>query len=178
MTISRPLYCSEAMIRGELPMDLPSGAFDGGDMTLRIALWSGYIDDYLSGQYVVPFDAYPVTPSTIQVACLLLVVHYSYIISGVPTEKEDPRQSLWGRAHDILDKIRDKHIILTDNDGDPLTNPLRSTLPLMIGGSTSPASLASQSYLLGPIFGQRYTQIGGGYAGGYPLWSTDGPEAK
>ena len=72
--VNRPLYCSPAMIQAELPLDLPAGAFDNADLEQRIALWSGYIDDYLAGQYEVPFPGFPVTPATIQVACVLLVV--------------------------------------------------------------------------------------------------------
>jgi hypothetical protein len=176
--LTRPLYCSEAMVRSELPIDLPSGSFDSADLTQRIAMWSGFIDDYLAGQYDVPFSAFPFTPSTITIACILLVVHYSYILAGVPTEKEDPRQSLWGRALDLLDKVRDRTIILTDNDGDPSTNPARSTLPLMIGPSQSPASLMSQRFLLGPTMGQ-YATYSGSYQGGYAVWAGDDvPEGK
>ena len=167
--MARPLYCSSEAIRAELPIDLPAGAFDQQDFETRIALWSGYIDDYLSGQYEVPFAPYPVTPAMIQVACVLLVVHYSYIISGVPTEKEDPRQSLWGRAHDILDKIKNREVVLTDNDGDPLTNPERSTLPMEIGPARGPASMAAQALFLGPLRGRW-----GGQGSAYTLIGDDG----
>lgn len=173
----RPLYCSVDMVRAELPIDLPTGAFENDDVERRIALQSGYIDDYLSGQYEVPFRDFPQTPASIQLACILLVVHYSYIISGVPTEKEDPRQSLWGRAHDILDKIRSREIILTDNDGDPLTNPVRSTLPLGLGAARGQASMTAQAFALGPMRGRWYSgMVGGGYAGGYPIQGDDGWE--
>lgn len=179
---SRPLYCSEDMIRSELPIDLPSGSFTSDEVTGRVGMWSGFIDDYLAGQYTVPFAAYPQTPSSVTIACIYLVVHYSYILAGVPTEKEDPRQSLWGRAIDLLDKIRDRTLILTDNDNDPNTNPARSTLPLMIGPSTTPGSLMSQQFLLGPTFGQRGQVYGGlpynGY-GGYTVYAGDDvPEGK
>ena len=173
----RPLYCAPAMIRAELPLDLPGNAFSDEAFEERIALWSGYIDDYLASVYDVPFEEFPATPASVQVACTLLVTYYSYIVAGLPSEKEDPRQSLWGRAHDILDKINARQLTLTDMDGDPATNPKRSTLAMMIGASQSPASMLSQDWHFGPLRG-RWRSAGGDFHGGFRPDSGDGgPES-
>lgn len=151
--MSRPLYATTEMLRAELPTDLPAGAFDFSDLSTTIALWSGYIDDQLSGQYEVPFSPYPQTPPMVTVACVLLCTYYAYIKAGLPSEKDDPRTSLWGRAHDILDQIKRREVVLTDADGDPLTNPERSTPPLTIGPARGVASLWGQEVALGPVGG-------------------------
>lgn len=173
-TAGRPLYCSPGMVSTELPIDLPANAFGNEDFIQRISMWSGYIDDYLSAVYNVPFKGFPQTPSTIQVVCKLLVTYDSYILAGLPSEKDDPRQSLWGRAHDLLDKIAARQITLTDNDGDATTNPERSTLPMSIGPANGPASFAEQAYALGPIRGRFGDQSHRFFEGGYGVPSTDG----
>ena len=173
VTPRRPLYCSPGMVSTELPLDLPATAFGNEDFVRRIEMWSGYIDDYMSSVYEVPFATWPATPSTIQVACKLLVTYDSYVLAGLPSEKDDPRQSLWGRAHDLLDKIKGREITLTDNDGDPLTNPTRSTLPMGIGPANGPASFSAQAGALGPIRG-RWGGSHEFFEGGYGVASLDG----
>ena len=100
------------------------------------------MDDYVAGVYKVPFAAYPDTPGAISAATEMLTVYWLYVMMGMASDKEDPRQSLWRRAHEILERIRNLEIIL---DG-----VLRSTGPLAAGPGQNSMSLSRQEAELGP----------------------------
>lgn len=143
-----PLYCAVDDIRVYLPLDLPTN-LDPDMIEVRIGKESRYVDDYLAGQYQIPFPGYPNTPGSISKATEMLVVYWLYVSAGMSSEKDDPRQNLWTRAHKILDQIRTREIIL--GSGENLQGITLESSPLITGGATGPASLTNQEYALGPV---------------------------
>lgn len=143
-----PLYTDPSQIHTYLPLDLPSSTLSDTVIQGAIEKWSRYVDDYVAGVYQVPFLPYPQTPGAITVATEMLTVYWLYVMMGMSSEKDDSRQSLWRRAHEILEKIRNLEIVL-DVSPDATDGVLRSTGPLPIGPGNNPMSLARQSLEMG-----------------------------
>ena len=143
-----PLYTAPSQVRIFLPLDLPSSLTDD-TLNAAIERWSRYVDDYVAGVYKVPFAAYPDTPGAISAATEMLTVYWLYVMMGMASDKEDPRQSLWRRAHEILERIRNLEIVL-DIASDATDGVLRSTGPLATGPGQNPMSLSRQGAELGP----------------------------
>lgn len=142
-----PLYTDTQSVLAYLPVDL-SPNLHTPIIQGVINRWSRYVDDYLASVYRVPFAPYPQTPGMITVITEMLTVYWLYVMSGMSSEKEDPRQSLWTRAHDLLNRLRSMEITIDKvPGGEDLI--LRSTSPLMAGPAKGAASLTNQVRELG-----------------------------
>lgn len=153
--MENPLYCAVADAQADLPLDLPA-TLSETKIEKAIAKWSRYVDDYLAGQYQIPFPGYPNTPGSVSMATAMLTTWWLYVNAGMSSEKDDSRQGLWNRAHEMLDKIKAREIIL--GSGEDLNGAVRESPPLITGGGKSRASWAVQERELGPV---HHTTTGG-----------------
>ena len=141
-----PLYTNTQSVLTYLPQDI--GGVNPVDINGVINRWSRYVDDYLASVYRVPFAPYPNTPGMITVITEMLVVYWLYLMAGMAPEKDDPRQSLWTRAHDLLNRLRSMEITIDKAPGgEDLI--LRSTAPLVTGPGKNAASFLNQVRELG-----------------------------
>jgi len=138
-------YTAPDRVRRFLPLDIDGATFADAELNEYITTWSGYVDDYLNSVYKVPFPDYPSTPPMITQATEWLVVYDLYIRSGMATDKEDGRLSLWKRSHEILDKIKTREITLTG------TGTLTISEPAIVptGPALGPLSFQNQNQNLG-----------------------------
>lgn len=147
-----PAYTTPNALRSYLPLDLPS-TLNNSLLSATIERWSRYVDDYLASVYRVPFPNYPATPGMITVITEMLSIYWLYVVMGMSSEKDDPRQSLWKRAHDLLEGLRSMAITIDKVPGAE-DNILRSTGPMTAGPAKGAASMANQARELGSPHGK------------------------
>lgn len=139
------LYAGVAQVKAYLPLDIYTISDD--DIEAIIQVNSRVVDDYIAAQYQIPLPEYPQAPGTVNKIVIWLTVYDLYIKAGMASEKDDPRQSNYKRAHEMLEEIRDRKIIL--GSGENKYGLEDEALPILTGPGRGPASWLRQERELG-----------------------------
>ena len=158
------MYTSVERLKNYLPVDIDGIAFNDAVYAQVIETWSRYVDDQISNVYKVPLPDFPDTPMMITVITEYLATYDLYVRSGMAADKDDPRVDLWFRAHQMLDQIKAKEVVLagTDEVGTGIADVAAS---METGPGTGPMSFHRQNLALGGPHTRTY--------GGMPLWDSN-----